>query len=73
MRNLATRNILLNTGQSMPVLAHWALMVAVQLIAWDHRQRSRKALAQLEDHMLRDIGLTHSAAYQEAEKPFWKG
>lgn len=73
MRDLPTRNVLLNTGQSMPVLAKWALTVAVQLIAWDHRQRSRRALGQLEDHMLRDIGLTSSTAFEEADKPFWKG
>ena len=73
MRNLATRNILLNTGQSMPVLAQWALTMAVQLIAWDHRHRSRKHLGQLDNHMLRDIGLTGSAAFEESDKPFWKG
>ena len=73
MRNLATRNVLLNSAQSMPVLAHWALTLAVQLIAWDHRQRSRKALGQLEDHMLRDIGLSDHAAFEESDKPFWKG
>ena len=73
MRNLATRNVLLNSGQSIPVLAHWALTVAVQLIAWDHRHRSRKSLSQLEDHMLRDIGLTSSNAFEESDKPFWKG
>jgi uncharacterized protein YjiS (DUF1127 family) len=69
----APRNTLLHTRQSMPVLAHWALHVAVFLIAWDHRHRSRKVLLGLEDHLLRDIGLTHSAAFEEAEKPFWKG
>jgi uncharacterized protein YjiS (DUF1127 family) len=73
MQSHGSRNILLNTGQSMPVLALWAMNAAVQLIAWDHRQRSRKALGQLEDHMLRDIGLTSSIAFEEADKPFWKG
>lgn len=73
MRNSASRNVLLNSGQSMPVLAQWALTIAVQLIAWDHRRRSRKSLGQLEDRLLRDIGLTHSTAFAEADKPFWKG
>lgn len=73
MRNFATRNVLLNSGLSMPVLAQWARNIAVQLSAWDHRRRSRKSLGQLEDHLLRDIGLTHSTAFAEADKPFWKG
>lgn len=73
MRNFATRNVLLKSEQSKPVFAQWALNIAVKLIAWDHRQRSRKSLGQLEDHVLRDIGLTHSTAFTEADKPFWKG
>ena len=73
MSHPAARNMLTQTSQSMPVLAHWAMTAAVYLIAWDHRHRSRKVLGQLQDHMLRDIGLTSASAVTEAEKPFWKG
>lgn len=31
----------------------------------------RRALANLDDAMLRDIGLTAAAARAEAERPFW--
>lgn len=36
-------------------------------------QRSRRALAVLDDRMLRDIGLSRVDAKREAEKPFWVG
>lgn len=36
------------------------------------RRHSRKALARLDDHMLRDIGLTRALAETEVEKPFWR-
>lgn len=33
--------------------------------------RQRRALAQLDDAMLEDIGLTRSEAHREAERPAW--
>jgi uncharacterized protein YjiS (DUF1127 family) len=39
---------------------------------WLERSRQRRALAQLSDHMLRDIGLTRADAWAEAAKPFWR-
>lgn len=39
---------------------------------WHRRARDRRLLAQLETHMLRDIGITHEDALREARKPFWK-
>ncbi len=35
------------------------------------KQRSRRVLANLEDHELRDIGITREQANEEAAKPFW--
>lgn len=37
------------------------------------RHRSRVALANLDGHLLRDIGVTYTDAEQEANKPFWRG
>ena len=73
MQSNTKRHALFNTGQSMPVLAHLAITMAVYLTAWDHRRRSRQTLRNLDVHMLRDIGLSQSTAQTEAEKPFWKG
>jgi uncharacterized protein YjiS (DUF1127 family) len=36
------------------------------------RQRQRRALLDLDDHMLNDIGKSRQEALIEAGKPFWK-
>jgi uncharacterized protein YjiS (DUF1127 family) len=36
------------------------------------RSRQRQALAQLDDHDLKDIGMTRQQANAEAAKPFWR-
>lgn len=38
---------------------------------WQERAEQRHALAELNDHMLKDIGVSHSDAYKEVRKPFW--
>jgi uncharacterized protein YjiS (DUF1127 family) len=39
---------------------------------WHTRARQRHVLAVLDDHILRDIGLTRVDADREARKPFWR-
>lgn len=39
---------------------------------WLERRRSRQALAELDERLLRDIGLTPSEAIAESAMPFWK-
>lgn len=39
---------------------------------WQGRVRQRRALARLDDSLLRDIGIGRGAARREARKPFWK-
>ncbi|MEO9189072.1 MAG: DUF1127 domain-containing protein [Acetobacteraceae bacterium] len=41
-------------------------------LAW-RRYRSRLAIARLDGHLLRDIGVTYAEAEHEANKPFWQG
>ncbi|WP_299437267.1 DUF1127 domain-containing protein [uncultured Rhodospira sp.] len=41
------------------------------VVAWRHRARSRAQLQAMDDRMLRDIGLDHLSAWDEARKPFW--
>jgi uncharacterized protein YjiS (DUF1127 family) len=44
---------------------------AVVIRTWFQRSRQRRSLAELDDRMLRDIGVTRSQAEREAAKPFW--
>ena len=39
--------------------------------AW-RRYRSRQHIAQLDSHMLKDIGVSFAEAEAEANKPFWR-
>jgi uncharacterized protein YjiS (DUF1127 family) len=46
---------------------------AVRIVLfWMERSRQRRALAKLDDRLLRDIGLTRDQARQECANPFWK-
>ncbi|BCA26455.1 DUF1127 domain-containing protein [Metapseudomonas otitidis] len=37
------------------------------------RLSTRKALLELDEHALKDIGLTRAQALEEGLKPFWRG
>ena len=39
---------------------------------WYARARSRRALAQLNDHVLKDIGVSRVDVYRESTKPSWR-
>ena len=39
---------------------------------WIERVRQRRMLSELDDHLLRDIGVTRVEAARECEKPFWR-
>ena len=45
--------------------------VVLLLLYWQDLARQRRALAALDDHMLKDIGLSRADARQEADRPFW--
>ena len=46
---------------------------AVRVVSfWLERSRQRRALARLDDHLLRDIGLTREEVRRECANPFWK-
>jgi uncharacterized protein YjiS (DUF1127 family) len=36
------------------------------------RHRTRTMLAQLDSHLLKDIGISYAEAEHEANKPFWR-
>ena len=48
------------------------LKLLVQAIVRFRRQRQRTSLAQLDDRMLRDMGISRLEADRESRKPFWR-
>lgn len=42
------------------------------LRTWHQNYRTRKALAEMSDRLLDDIGITPYEAKQESRRPFWK-
>lgn len=45
--------------------------IARRLIEWRARVMQRRTLAMLDDHMLKDIGVSRMDVEQEVSKPFW--
>ncbi len=39
---------------------------------WLERRRQRRALLSLNDHLLKDIGVSRAEAWLEGQKPFWQ-
>lgn len=39
---------------------------------WARRRHDRRALSQLDNHMLRDIGFDRAQADEMASRPFWR-
>jgi len=42
------------------------------ILLWQERAHSRYRLAQLDERMLKDIGISRLDALQESAKPFWR-
>lgn len=50
-----------------------AVSVVARLFqTWRTRVKARRALARLDDHMLRDIGLDRLTANREVSRRFWQ-
>lgn len=39
---------------------------------WHERMRSRRLLLQMDERLLKDIGMTQASAQAEASKPWWR-
>ena len=51
--------------------ASGAVALAKSLLRWYRRHRDLRHVAGLEDHLLRDIGLSRDAVQRAADRPFW--
>lgn len=52
--------------------AGWIDSASNLLARWIDASRSRQTLDDLDEHMLRDIGITRDEALREARKFFWQ-
>lgn len=71
MANLVRSFVSLDPGPAggLRIAAQRALE---HVFVWVALARSRRALAQLDERGLRDIGLDRATAADEAAKPFWR-
>ena len=69
---MSARVVFLPRPAELPPLSRLLVALAVRLAAWEDRRRTRAALARLDAHLLRDIGLGAGSATAECTKPFWR-
>jgi uncharacterized protein YjiS (DUF1127 family) len=55
-----------------PGMGGWLRRVGATLALWRRRTAERQALLSLDDHILRDIGLSRREVELEGRKPFWR-
>ena len=58
-------------GVSVTLMAGLRWVVR-NVLEWNERSRQRQALAESDDHLLKDIGISRNAAATEASLPFWR-
>ena len=56
---------------SIPLAAGLQSVVRT-VLQWNQRRRQRQALEDLDDHLLKDIGISRKAAAAEAGQLFWR-
>lgn len=54
------------------VVSRGMIAVAVKMDTWATRRKTRKALRDLPEHILFDVGLTREQARTESAKYFWR-
>lgn len=64
--------IRLNAAQNLPLLAALAVRFANAVVRWETTRRTRVHLRNLDDHLLRDIGVTRAQARAESARLFWQ-
>lgn len=78
---LSKHRLIYSTYSYTPIHRHkeddMGILTEQLLILWNmvqraqRRQRQRRMLANMNEHQLKDIGLTRADALHEAQKPFW--
>lgn len=58
--------------RSLPSPVQVLIYLSDLLSTWEGRARERRSLAEMSNHMLKDLGISRTDARREAEKPFWR-
>jgi uncharacterized protein YjiS (DUF1127 family) len=53
-------------------LGGWLDRLSTKVSTWAERKQQRQLLLQLDDRLLRDIGISRADAEDEGLKPFWR-
>jgi uncharacterized protein YjiS (DUF1127 family) len=62
----------LNVGVGAVRAVDRVLLIAVEtLLAWQCRASMRTQMAELSEHMRKDMGLSAGDVFRETSKPFW--
>jgi uncharacterized protein YjiS (DUF1127 family) len=59
-------------GRPLPPVSAALFNLARIALVWEQRRQTRRAMARLDGHMVRDIGLTADMVADEVGKPFWR-
>ena len=60
------------TAAPAPAMSGLLVRMIGLIESWAERRRQRRALLELSDALLKDVGLARSDAEIEACKPFWR-
>jgi uncharacterized protein YjiS (DUF1127 family) len=55
----------------LPALRRAGAWLVLGLLRWQELNRQRHSLLQLDDRMLKDLGLSRADAQREGLRPFW--
>lgn len=69
----ATLDTTLRRGSLEATWGEVMMRILERCEAWEQRWSQRRALAELDDRALADIGVSRSEAAAEVAKPFWLG
>ena len=55
----------------LPLFAQWAIAFAATVTLWERRAKTRRALADLDQARLQDVGISPEEARDEIRKRYW--
>lgn len=58
--------------QPRRIVSHWLGRAMAAILAGAERARQRRSLRELDDRLLRDVGLSRCDVAIECAKPFWR-